>query len=98
MVMAEDVEKGKPHPDPYLQGAKNCHVDPTKCKYWRFVSLRGSLDYDYSRALGLVVEDAVSGLKAGRAAGAKVLGVCTSSPRTSVEKGEPDFIVEDLTK
>lgn len=45
-----------------------------------------------------MVEDAVSGLKAGRAAGAKVLGVCTSSPRATVEEGEPDFIVEDLTK
>lgn len=77
MVMAEDVERGKPNPDPYLQGAKNCHVEATNC---------------------LVVEDAVSGLKAGRAAGAKVLGVCTSSPRSSVEKGEPDFIVQDLTK
>ncbi|KAG9085274.1 hypothetical protein FS749_004570 [Ceratobasidium sp. UAMH 11750] len=77
MVMAEDVERGKPNPDPYLQGAKNCHVDPKNC---------------------LVVEDAVSGLKAGRVAGAKVLGVCTSSPRATVEKGEPDYIVQDLTK
>ncbi|ELU44467.1 ATP-dependent RNA helicase SUB2 [Rhizoctonia solani AG-1 IA] len=67
MVMAEDVERGKPNPDPYLQGAKNC-------------------------------KDAVSGLKAGRAAGAKVLGVCTSAPRSTVEQGAPDFIVQDLTK
>ncbi|QRW14615.1 haloacid dehalogenase [Ceratobasidium sp. AG-Ba] len=77
MVMAEDVEHGKPNPDPYIQGAKNCNVDPKNC---------------------LVVEDAVSGLKAGRAAGAKVLGVCTSGPRSTVEKGEPDYIVQDLTK
>ncbi|KAG9120867.1 hypothetical protein FRC07_003420 [Ceratobasidium sp. 392] len=77
IVMAEDVEHGKPHPDPYLQGAKNCHVDPQNC---------------------LVVEDALAGMKAGRAAGAKVLGVCTSAPRESVEKGEPDYIVQDLTK
>ncbi|CAE6400799.1 unnamed protein product [Rhizoctonia solani] len=77
MVMAEDVEHGKPNPDPYLQGAKNCKVDPKNC---------------------LVIEDAVSGMKAGRAAGAKVLGVCTSAPRSTVEKGEPDYIVENLTK
>ncbi|KAG8692788.1 hypothetical protein FRC09_010958 [Ceratobasidium sp. 395] len=77
MVMAEDVEHGKPSPDPYLQGAKNCHVDPKNC---------------------LVIEDAVSGMRAGRAAGAKVLGVCTSAPRETVEKGEPDYIVQDLTK
>ncbi|KAG8692631.1 hypothetical protein FRC09_011072 [Ceratobasidium sp. 395] len=48
--------------------------------------------------IGLVIEDAVSGMRAGRAAGAKVLGVCTSAPRETVEKGEPDYIVQDLTK
>ncbi|KAJ1310148.1 hypothetical protein OPQ81_006893 [Rhizoctonia solani] len=77
MVMAEDVERGKPNPDPYLQGAKNCKVDPKNC---------------------LVVEDAISGMRAGRAAGAKVLGVCTSGSRSTVEKGEPDYIVDNLTK
>ncbi|KAG8752802.1 hypothetical protein FRC12_011782 [Ceratobasidium sp. 428] len=77
MVMAEDVEHGKPSPDPYLQGAKNCHVNSKNC---------------------LVIEDAVSGMRAGRAAGAKVLGVCTSAPRETLEKGEPDYIVQDLTK
>ena len=31
-VYAEDVEQGKPQPDPYLLGAKRLGVDPTKCK------------------------------------------------------------------
>ncbi|KAH6915074.1 phosphatase [Coprinopsis sp. MPI-PUGE-AT-0042] len=30
-VAAEDVTKGKPHPDPYLVGAERCGVDPAKC-------------------------------------------------------------------
>ncbi|KAI0772034.1 phosphatase [Trametes elegans] len=30
-VASEDVEKGKPAPDPYLLGAKRCGVDPTRC-------------------------------------------------------------------
>jgi beta-phosphoglucomutase-like phosphatase (HAD superfamily) len=30
-VTSNDVSKGKPHPDPYLAGAKKCGVDPAKC-------------------------------------------------------------------
>ncbi|CDO71402.1 hypothetical protein BN946_scf184908.g160 [Trametes cinnabarina] len=30
-VVSEDVEKGKPEPDPYLLGAKRCGVDPSRC-------------------------------------------------------------------
>ncbi|KAF8912911.1 HAD-like domain-containing protein [Gymnopilus junonius] len=48
----------------------------------------------------LVVEDAISGLKAGHAAGCRTLAVCTSTARsTIIESGtNPDFIVSDLTK
>ncbi|KAF8633923.1 hypothetical protein AX15_001108 [Amanita polypyramis BW_CC] len=47
---------------------------------------------------GLVVEDAISGLKSGKAAGAKTLAVCTSTNRSVLlESGaNPDFIVDDL--
>lgn len=31
LVVAEDVEKGKPAPDPYLLGAKKCGVMPENC-------------------------------------------------------------------
>ena len=50
--------------------------------------------------LGLVVEDAPSGILAGHAAGAQVLAVCTSHSRqVLLESGaNPDFIVEDLTR
>lgn len=46
------------------------------------------------------MEDAPSGLIAGRAAGARTLAVCTSHTRDKiVESGAaPDFIVDDLTR
>ncbi|KAG6814442.1 hypothetical protein H0H92_007446 [Tricholoma furcatifolium] len=48
----------------------------------------------------LVVEDAVSGLKSGRAAGAKTLAVCTSTPRDVLlaSDAHPDYIVDYLTQ
>lgn len=48
----------------------------------------------------LVVEDAISGLHSGRAAGSLTLAVCTSTDRTTIaESGaNPNFIVTDLTK
>ena len=31
LVSADDVSKGKPHPEPYLMGAKLLGVNPTEC-------------------------------------------------------------------
>jgi sugar-phosphatase len=31
LVTAEDVEQGKPHPEPYLKGAQGLGVDPREC-------------------------------------------------------------------
>ncbi|KAI0063218.1 HAD-like protein [Artomyces pyxidatus] len=78
-VTSDDVQRGKPLPDPYLKGAETVRVAPANC---------------------LVIEDAPSGLNAGRAAGAKVLAVCTSHSRDAiVESGaKPDWIVKDLTR
>jgi beta-phosphoglucomutase-like phosphatase (HAD superfamily) len=93
IVTANDVAQGKPHPDPYLAGAALCSADPLKC----WCLLRTS--YITYLNPGLVVEDAISGLTAGRAAGALTLAVCTSTERILlVESGKPDFIVNDLTK
>ncbi|KAF8665066.1 hypothetical protein AX16_000534 [Volvariella volvacea WC 439] len=48
----------------------------------------------------LVVEDAISGLKAGAAAGARTLAVCTSTTRDVLANSgaNPTFIVTDLTR
>ncbi|KAF5377156.1 hypothetical protein D9615_006379 [Tricholomella constricta] len=48
----------------------------------------------------LVVEDAIAGLKSGRAAGAKTLAVCTSTPRETLlaSDAHPDYVVTDLTQ
>ncbi|KAG6918670.1 hypothetical protein DXG01_012487 [Tephrocybe rancida] len=48
----------------------------------------------------LVVEDAISGLTSGRAAGARTLAVCTSTPRDVLltSDAHPDYIVDDLTQ
>jgi len=50
--------------------------------------------------LGLVVEDAISGLYSGREAGSLTLAVCTSTPRATITKSgaNPDYVVADLTK
>ena len=49
---------------------------------------------------GLVIEDAPSGLKAGHAAGAKTLAVCTSHTRQEIlgAGANPDYIVKDLSR
>ena len=47
---------------------------------------------------GLVIEDAPSGIRAGKTAGAKVLGLLTSHTPDQVKKEEPDWIAEDLSK
>lgn len=94
VISANDVSEGKPQPAPYLAGAALCAAGPKQC------SLR--LSPAWTKVIstaGLVIEDAVSGLIAGRAAGARTLAVCTSTARqTLIESGEPDFIVKDLTR
>lgn len=54
LVCADDVERGKPFPDPYLKGAELLGVDPTRC---------------------IVFEDAPTGLRAGKDAGARTVAV-----------------------
>ncbi|KAH9486653.1 putative phosphatase HAD1 [Psilocybe cubensis] len=62
--------------------------------------LAGSLRCSINPENCLVVEDAISGLKSGRAAGCRTLAVCTSTLRSKIlDSGvQPDFIVSDLTK
>ena len=76
MVVAEDVEDGKPDPSCYLMGARKLGLE------------RG--------AEVLVIEDAPSGVRAGKAAGFKVLGLATTHSVESVKEAGADWVVEDL--
>ncbi|WVF70492.1 hypothetical protein IAT40_005282 [Kwoniella sp. CBS 6097] len=45
----------------------------------------------------IVVEDAPTGIRSGKASGALVLATCTSHSREELEKERPDLLVEDLS-
>lgn len=74
VLTADDVERGKPDPEPYRAGAARLGVDVRRC---------------------LVVEDAGSGVRSGRAAGAAVLALRTTEPEGP--DGGPDLVVDDLS-
>ncbi|KAJ7275569.1 HAD-like domain-containing protein [Mycena haematopus] len=62
--------------------------------------LAGALKCGVDPTKCLVVEDAISGIKSGAAAGALVLAVCTSTPRNTIitSGAKPSYIVTDLSK
>jgi len=76
LVVAEDVEKGKPDPSCYLMGKEKLELD-------------GKVDI-------LVLEDSPAGIRAGKEAGCKVLGVVTSHTIEQVFAAGPDWVVKDL--
>ncbi|MEG9434661.1 HAD-IA family hydrolase [Edaphobacter sp. HDX4] len=75
IVSADEVEKGKPDPEPYRKGAQLLGCTPDEC---------------------IVVEDAPSGVGAGKAAGSRVLGVVGTHTLAQLEQA--DWIVESLEK
>lgn len=46
----------------------------------------------------VVFEDAPTGIKSGKASGARVIATCTSHEREELEREKPDFLVEDLSQ
>jgi glycerol-1-phosphatase len=76
LVVAEDVENGKPDPACYLLGRQR-------------LGLRED-------AHMVVVEDAPSGIRAGKAAGFKVIGLATTHSLAQVKEAGADWIVQDL--
>lgn len=76
MVVAEDVENGKPDPSCYLLGRSRLSLENTSNI--------------------LVVEDAPSGIRAGKAAGFKVIGLVTTHSLQQVRDAGADWIVRDL--
>lgn len=71
MITSFEVENTKPHPEPYLKGAKAIGIPIEKC---------------------VVIEDSVNGIRAGKASGAKVIGITTTFPREVIH--EADLIVD----
>lgn len=76
LVVAEDVELGKPDPRCYLLG-------------------RERLGIEDSTSI-VVLEDAPSGIKAGKAAGFKVIALSTTHSLDKLRAAGADWIVEDL--
>lgn len=75
LVASDDCKKGKPDPEPYLNGASALGKDIKTC---------------------VVVEDAPAGIKAGVAAGAITIGVCTSHTRQQLEGLGATHVVDTL--
>jgi sugar-phosphatase len=73
IISGDDVERGKPDPEPYQRGAELLGFRPAEC---------------------VVVEDAPSGVGAGKAAGCRVLGVLGT--HTAEELSEADWVVPSL--
>lgn len=77
MVVAEDVDNGKPDPTCYLLGQKRLGIQ--------------------DGANIVVIEDAPSGIRAGKAAGFKVLGLATTHTLDQIREAGADWIIRDLS-
>ncbi|GAA5888433.1 hypothetical protein JCM6882_008618 [Rhodosporidiobolus microsporus] len=84
IVAGNNVEHGKPHPEPYLKG-----MDELR-------KLGPGADFTPNEIL--VVEDAPAGLRAGIAAGCQTLAVCTGQPIERVRTFEATLKTVDLTR
>ena len=76
LVTSDDIQRGKPFPDPYLKGAEILGVAPADC---------------------VVAEDAASGVRSAKAAGARVLGLRTTSRDEELLSAGADWLAEDLS-
>lgn len=82
MVTAEDVVRGKPDPECYRLGAKKLGLELGNC----------------SRSLApvLVLEDAPAGVRAGKAAGCRVLALATTHRPSELKEAGADWVIPDL--
>lgn len=78
LVVAEDVELGKPDPRCYLLGRARLGLG------------------DAASSSLVVLEDAPSGIRAGKAAGFKVIALTTTHTLAQLQEAGADWIVEDL--
>jgi len=74
LITADDIQHGKPHPEPYQKAAARLGYPASEC---------------------VVVEDAPAGIRAGKAAGARVIAVPTTSNRRELESAGADWVVRN---
>jgi len=72
IVTSDDVQHGKPDPEPYLKGAALLGLPASEC---------------------VVFEDAPAGIRAGKAAGARVVALPTSSPENELKSSGADWVL-----
>jgi len=82
LVTAESVENGKPDPSCYVMGRER-------------LGLQVREEGGEEKTL-LVLEDSPAGIKAGKAAGCRVLALVTSHSLEQVREAGPDWVVRDL--
>ena len=75
LITSNDVQHGKPNPEPYIKAAKILGLTPPDC---------------------IVVEDAPAGIRAGKAAGARVFALRTTAPDAELTQSGADWIANDL--
>jgi sugar-phosphatase len=75
MITSNDVQRGKPDPEPYSKAAKILGFAPADC---------------------IVIEDAPAGIRAGKAAGARVLALRSTAPDPELTQSGADWIANDL--
>ncbi len=74
MVTADDIQHGKPNPEPYERGAARLGLSAEEC---------------------VVIEDAPSGVHSGKAAGARVLAIRTTTSDEELLAAGTDWIAND---
>jgi len=74
IITSNDIVNGKPHPEPYLKGARLLGLAAADC---------------------VVFEDAPAGIRAGKAAGAKVIAFQTTDQDKFLRDAGADWIVKD---
>ncbi|KAM0279497.1 hypothetical protein ACHAQH_004558 [Verticillium albo-atrum] len=85
---------GLPHPDKMVTAESVVNGKPDPACYLMGRERLG-LQHDSKRVL--VLEDAPAGIRAGKAAGCKVIGLVTSHTVDQVAAAGPDWIVRDLS-
>jgi sugar-phosphatase len=76
LVTADDIQRGKPDPEPYQKGAAVLSLSPSEC---------------------IVLEDASAGVRSGKAAGTRVIGLRTTSSEEELRSAGADWIVNDCS-